>query len=374
MHSMPIGGAEKVLLDILRNFDYSKYQVELLLYTHSGENLCNVPSQVVVKSVFQPDSPTLWNRIRSKLVRMTGLINRIEQKATLKVVGNQQYDTIISFCQGPAHKIHTFLLGKARRHLSWIHSDLSVSNWGLLFFDGDIHKQCAAYGQMDEIIFVSQGAMQAFNRVFPSLVPSVKERVIYNIVDVLDIQTRSKVGIPYVCDSNRFVFINSGRLVDAKCQSRLVDCAEILRQKGLNFEIWILGDGPLKGALKSQIETKQLTDCVKLFGAVSNPYPYIQAADCFVLTSCQEGFPIVICEALALAKPIVSTRVTGPTELLGETDAGILVDEDITQIAEAMYRVATQPVLRTEYAARALQRCDMFDVKHSMDEIYRAID
>lgn len=373
IHSMPIGGAEKVLIDILKHFDYSKYQVDLLLYYYEGDNLMNVPSDVRIYSVFGKPKSGLLQRAWHKFTRISGLINKIERFNTRKVVGKNCYDAIISFCQGPGHKMHTFLKDKSFNHISWIHNDLTIENWGKLFFDNDINKQGEAYNMMNHIVHVSNGVKDTFNQTF-NISKDVDQRVIYNIVDVEDIRSKSQLPLEKPLSTNKFVFINSGRIVSQKMQSRLIEAAKILRDRGLDFEVWIMGDGPLKSTLENLVKEFSLEDKVKLIGFIKNPYPYIRRADTFVLTSSHEGFSIVVCEALALSKPVISTKVVGPIELLEDTKYGVLVDEDVNQIAEAMERMMTSSKLRQKYSEAAEKRSEMFDVDRAMNEIYSVIN
>lgn len=373
IHSMPIGGAEKVLIDILSHFDYGRYKVDLLLYTHAGENLSRIPENVEVISVFEPRKRTIWNRIKSKFLNTTGLIDRYEKYHTLKAIKDRHYDAVISFCQGPGHKLQMFLLDRAPRQITWVHNDLSKENWGKLFFGNDITAQEAAYNRLSEIIHVSCGVKEAFNKTF-KIAPTVSQHVVYNIVDVDDINRKAMLPMETPRKTDRFVFINSGRMVSQKKQARLVEAARILDARGYDFEIWILGDGPLREDVEALVDKYNLRDKIKLFGFISNPYPYLKRADVFVLSSSQEGFPIVVCEALALGKPIVATKVVGPTELLDNSKYGILVNEDVESIAEAMESIMTSSELRERYSKAAAERSGMFDISRTMNEIYTLID
>lgn len=372
MHSMPIGGAEKVLVDILDNFDYLQYELHLLLYVNEGEMLSKINRNVKQMFLFRPSKRNLYTRIKSKCIQVFRLVSKRERYYTNKVV-KEKYDCIVSFCQGPAHKIHTFLLKQAPLHLSWIHSDLSKENWGKLFFDNDLKKQEAAYNLMNRLIFVSNGAKDAFNNVF-KVSPSIEQEIIYNFVDISSIQSHS---LDFIVEKpqDRFLFVNSGRLVSQKKQIRLIEVADILRREDYEFEIWILGDGPLQKFLLDKINEYDIADYVKLLGSKSNPYPYVKAADAFVLSSSQEGFPIVVCEALALGKPVVATKVVGPIEMLGaNSEYGLLVDESIDSIAEGMRKFMQNANIRNYYSKRSLERSTILKKNKAMSEIYNALE
>ena len=370
MHSMPIGGAEKVLIDILDNIDYTAYDIDLLLYTNEGELLPKVNKNVRIYAAFEPRKRTLWRRIIGRIEKMLNLIDYIEKKHTRKAI-HSNYDCIISFCQGPAHKLHTFLLDRASKHISWVHSDLTVHNWGKLFFHNSVIKQERAYNLMTDIVFVSEGAKTSFLKLF-NIKKCINKTVVYNIIDANNIR-KNALDVKIARIDSKFIFVNLGRLVKAKAQIRLVEAAKKLIRIRTDFEIWIIGEGPLKEKLQESIINNGLSNIVKLFGEKINPYPYINVADVFVLSSCQEGFSLVICEALVLGKPVISTKVVGPCELLYNSKYGMLVDENVDSIVNAMLELMNNPILVEHYSKAAIERSKMFDVSTAMSEIYKVI-
>ena len=368
---MPIGGAEKVLVDILDNFDYKKYQVDLLLYNYEGELLNQINTNVKILYLFKPSKKNILFRIFHKILKIFKL-NSLREWLRIRIIIQDQYDSIISFCQGPAHKCHTFLLNNSHNHISWIHSDLSQGNWGKLFFDNDICKQEKAYNKMSKLVFVSNDAKRAFNSIF-SIRSDIEQYVIYNIIDIDKIERLAKSV--KIQKNDKFLFINIGRLIDAKRQDRLIDAANILAKENHNFEVWIIGDGPLKQTLQDKITYNSLNDFVILLGGQSNPYPYLLSSDCFVLTSSQEGFPVVICEAFALGKPVISTNVVGPTELIKEnSEFGLLVNQDINEIAYAMRQIMISKEIRSHYECQSKKRKRMFDKKNTMQQIFALLN
>lgn len=74
---------------------------------------------------------------------------------------------------------------------------------------------------------------------------------------------------------------------------------------------------------------------IHLLGFQENPYPYIRKADVFVLTSDMEGFSLVVCEALCLGVPVISTAVTGPVELLSD-QYGIITELSAEAVASSI--------------------------------------
>ncbi len=89
----------------------------------------------------------------------------------------------------------------------------------------------------------------------------------------------------------------------------------------------------------------------------------------FLLTSDSEGYSLVVGEAMSLGKPIVSTKVVGPMELLAN-DAGILCNEEEAELAEAIISLYKDTSLRDRYSRSAINRSKMFDAENTMKQIY----
>lgn len=367
---MPIGGAERVLCDILDRLDYNKHDVTLLLYNNWGTLLNAVPNNVKILSLYGPPTNSLPHRLIERIFNIVGLRKTIDKIKTRLLIDNH-YDAIISFCHGHGHMMHSFIFQKTKNNISWIHSDLSISNWGLPFFDNDIKKQELAYNKMDSLVFVSADAQKSFHKVF-DINKNISEEVIYNFVNQKHILESSKVPLSFP-RKRKFTFITIGRLVEAKRQDRIIEAARILKDQDIDFEIWIVGDGPLKQILQKSIDLYGLQGQVILLGSQSNPYKYLSAADCFLLTSSQEGFAIVLVEAFILSKPVISMKSSGPSEIIGDSKYGILIDQSVQQLVDAMKRMISDNELKLHYAKIARERSKDFLGEDSLRKIHKVI-
>jgi glycosyltransferase involved in cell wall biosynthesis len=161
--------------------------------------------------------------------------------------------------------------------------------------------------------------------------------------------------------------ISIGRLVAFKGFEYLIDACADLARRGLEFSCEIIGDGPLRGDLEARIRRLKLSDRVHLLGSLSQGavLEKLRAADIFALASvtdkqgASDVFPTVIIEAMAAARPIVSTRLAGIPESVVNGETGLLVPpEDTMALAEALTRLIEDAKLRLHYGRAGRARIE----------------
>ena len=147
-----------------------------------------------------------------------------------------------------------------------------------------------------------------------------------------------------------------GRLTPAKAQLLLVEACGVLRQRGIDFRLTLVGDGPDRGRIEAAVERLGLGDCVELTGALTSDAVRreLGRSDVFVLPSFAEGIPVVLMEAMASGVPCVSTRVNGIPELIEHGRTGQLVAAgDVDGLVDQLERLADDPGLRSALAHEA---------------------
>ena len=130
-----------------------------------------------------------------------------------------------------------------------------------------------------------------------------------------------------------------GRLTAQKGQLVLLDAFALMLERGCDGLLTFVGDGELRGQLEDIIRNKQLQRHVNITGWAdeSAVRDHITSARALVLPSFAEGLPVVIMEALALARPVISTWVAGIPELLTHGENGWLIPpSDVEALAAAM--------------------------------------
>ena len=193
--------------------------------------------------------------------------------------------------------------------------------------------------------------------------PDSRIHRVYNGMDL------TRFPVPhYEISSNAAPHIVSiGRLVAFKGFDYLIDaCAELAR-RGLNFTCEIIGDGPLRGDLEARIRKLNLSGRVHLVGSLSQGavLEKLRSADIFGLASVTDAqgasdvFPTVIIEAMAAARPVVSTRLAGIPESVVHGETGLLVPpKDTMALAEALSRLIQDAKLRLHYGRAGRERVE----------------
>jgi glycosyltransferase involved in cell wall biosynthesis len=170
-----------------------------------------------------------------------------------------------------------------------------------------------------------------------------------------------------------------GRLCEQKGQLLLVEAAARRVRAGLELELVLAGDGELRAPLEAAIARLGLGAHVRITGWISNERvrEEILAARALVLPSFAEGLPVVLMEALALGRPVISTFVAGIPELVVPEQSGWLVPAgDVEALAGAMRAAleaepAALEALGRHGAASVRERHDARAEAAKLSELFR---
>ncbi len=172
------------------------------------------------------------------------------------------------------------------------------------------------------------------------------------------------------------LILSVGQLKERKGLRYLVEACALLQARGVPFRCQIVGEGPLRDALRSQIDDLELTDRVELVGAI--PHDAVvaryQEATVFVLPAVKgsdgdrDGIPNVILEAMAMALPVVSTDHSGIPEAVTDGVTGRLVHPgDPQALADALAQVITDHSTARAWGEEGRRQVlDQFDVESNV--------
>jgi colanic acid/amylovoran biosynthesis glycosyltransferase len=172
-------------------------------------------------------------------------------------------------------------------------------------------------------VTVSDFNRQHILRNYPST-PS--EKIIVQRLGVDRVLSWPTPAHPAEADHRRFCLLSVGRLHQVKDYRFLIEACAALRDQGLDFLCWIVGEGPERPALERQIMASGLQGRIYLIGQVprADLPGYYRYADLVVMTSKSEGIPVVLMEAMAHEKLVLAPAITGIPELVEHQRTGFL--------------------------------------------------
>ena len=208
-----------------------------------------------------------------------------------------------------------------------------------------------SYGNLDAVVaLTSEGATWIKTHTNARLVP-----VIFNPVP-LPLPTGDPVLRPDATfDPKRQVLLSVGRLSEQKAFDRLIHAFARLAPEFPDWDLVIVGEGPLRPALTALSQELGLQGRLHLPGRAGNIADWYQSADVFVLTSLFEGFPNVLAEAMAHGLPAVSVDCdTGPRDIISNGIDGLLVPQNNPEaLVAALRHLMANDALRHEMGACA---------------------
>ena len=350
------GGAEKILIDTVNNIDKTKYDVTLQTVTDKGVLRKDLNSNVHYKSLVGLKKHFL-QRVFSYLLSIvvpTSIIHRI-------FIGNK-YDIEIAFLEGVPTKIVGASKNKKSKKLTWVHTDL-YDTFGLDKVHKSMEKHIVCYKKFDKIVCVSENVKKAFTKRF-----GIDENLVvkYNVLDDNRVRELAKETVD---KTTKFRIVSVGRLISLKGFDRLLIAFKKIIDLGEDCELIIVGDGIERENLQGYINDNSLKDRVKLVGFDKNPYKYMNSADLLVYPSRVEGYSTVVTESVILGKPILVTDCAGMKEILGDSEFGLVVENNDEVLFDGLKELVQNQNLRENYAKKAQERAKGFTIKARIEEL-----
>ena len=164
------------------------------------------------------------------------------------------------------------------------------------------------------------------------------------------------------------VIVGMGRLSHEKGFDLLLRAFSIVAWKHPAWSLVIWGEGPLREELQSLRRELGLDTRISFPGWTADPFGEMRRAGQFVLSSRYEGFPNVLCEAMACGLPVVSFDcASGPREIIRNDVDGILVPpDDVDALADTIDRLLSSPAERNRLGQRAAEIATRLDAKKVM--------
>ena len=175
-----------------------------------------------------------------------------------------------------------------------------------------------------------------------------------------------------------FILLSVGELNTNKNHKVVIEALEELQKAGKinGLKYLICGRGPLEEQLRERIDAYGLSNHVQLLGYRSDVSQIYSIADLFVFMSFREGLPVALMEAMACGLPVVCSNIRGNTDLIENGYDGVIVNNDPTEVAEAILKLMMDERIRNRLAREVQMFVKKFDkdvVQKQMKELYSQI-
>src|SRR6266480_5160836 len=325
----------------------------------------------------------IWEKNAKTTSKWPGeLVDRHEQKYGPSVKAEQRARNALyfaeSFVRNGVDHVHVQFANRAA-HTAIFLKEISGISFSVTAHGQDFMKDLGDNNLLREICAAAEfvAAVTDYSRELLCQRCPDSAAKIYRIYNGIDLD---HFPPPASAAMNRVArVISVGRLVAFKGFEHLIDaCAELAR-RGLDFTCEIIGDGPLRDALQKKIDMLNLSPRVNLLGSLSQEVVLgkLRTADIFALASvtdrqgASDVFPTVIIEAMAAARPVVSTRLAGIPESVIDGETGLLVSpEDTMALSEALGRLMEDAKLRLHYGRAGRARIEQhFRIEHTVEPL-----
>jgi glycosyltransferase involved in cell wall biosynthesis len=162
------------------------------------------------------------------------------------------------------------------------------------------------------------------------------------------------IDSPLTRRNSQFVILTVARLTAQKSIDTLIDALALLRERGCDARLRIIGEGPERVALERQTRALNLHARVEFVGALAQKELPRHYAECavFALPSIREGMGLVFAEALLCGAPVIAANAGGATDIVKDGETGLLVPErDARALADAIEKMLNDRALAARLAA-----------------------
>jgi len=339
-HHMTIGGVQKTLVSASKALDYDKYDVTLYLRKNRTDLLEYVDKRMNV--IINKDPHHYYRKPYAILLQLKIMLSQRLGNKTLEAAFNNEladrirkdsmryeqkkyfkskkYDIAVAYVQG-----YTSLFVE-----KYVDADEKI-----VFYHtstDDLHgvHELVLPG-FDKIAALHEDQKELLSKWYPK--HKTKISIVENYTDKELIQHQSK-EFEIDAPENILILCSCGRFSSEKGFDMAVEAAKNLKENGIEFVWYFVGDGPEKEKLQKLIKKYGLEENIIMTGMQKNPYPYMAACNIYVQPSYQEALGLTMLEAHRLNKPVISTATVGGNNLVENEKNGIVCEIDAVSLAE----------------------------------------
>ena len=303
-----LGGIEVYLINLLRNIDKDKFQIDFLKM--NDNELC-----------FENE---IRNNYNSRIIPICNYIKFPLKfvRSLKKIINDNNYDIVYLNKNSLAIPLQLFAAEKSNVNNIIIHSHSTNSNNKTI---GNILHKINKHLFLKKKYYYFSCSKLASDWFFTKkIIQSSNHYIINNSIDmskfVYNESIRKKIREEYKIDDNTMILGHVGRFVRAKNHDFLIDIFENYHKKNKNSMLWLIGIGELQDKIIEKVEALGLSEYVVFFNKRDDVNSLLNAMDCFVFPSIYEGLPLTVIEAQATGiKCLLSNNIDHESKILSTT-------------------------------------------------------
>lgn len=240
-------------------------------------------------------------------------------------------------------------------------------------------KACAC---SDNLVVISNKVKESVLQVYSEY--SNKLKIIYNPVDIDEIIKQSNKTMQDNFYNSLFtklvatklpILVSIGRLDSNKNYSLALNALYVLKQKNIFSYYILIGNGNEQAKLENLVDELHLKDRVFFMGFQQNPLPILKSCKLLLFTSLQEGFGMVVAEAMVLGIPFVTTPVAGASDELSDGEnCGLVSDWDAEEYAQKVELLLKDEELYKRMSKNCKEHIRNFSVESSLNSFYKMLE
>jgi glycosyltransferase involved in cell wall biosynthesis len=345
LEHLKVGGAERLVFDLVHTFDSSRFKTTVCLYRDLGifaDRLKDAGYQVVflrkdILTRFFPDVPRI---VLAPLLLLESFVFIVRFASLMRNLKVQILHSHM-FSANLWGRLSSLLVGR----LVVITTEHNVNGRFRSLKHSLINRLLLPLS--NKVVAVSGAVAETVvNLQRP---PAKKLVVIRNGIRMEDIEKyrKSDINPQYShMPGEKPIIVSIGRLVPQKRHDLLLEALRVCADNKIKFSCWIIGGGPEKSNLENKVKQLNLSDIVFFLGERSDARELLHYVDMVVNTSDKEGLPISLLEAMAARLPVVAADVGGNREIIQNGETGVLVEPgNIKAIADGILKLLQNPEL-----------------------------
>lgn len=358
LRNYDIGGTTVSTRNLISLLDKDGYDSWVMPLIHDGalKHLYDDVPQVKVPFVMHVMALNQWKKENTRPRRIAAMLLRALSKRTSwfeawsvgltwdRINKKHHFDTVIAEQEGVTTRLVSY--SGLRNKVAWVRCDYHrrINEYHL--------ERESFYDSFSSIVCVSEKTSDYFKDMFPEY--ALKIVCIPNPQDGALMQKRADM----VEHEPRFktedtTLLSVGRFDAVKRFDRIAHIARKLKEHGLRFHWYLIGDGAERKRIEDSIAECGMENVVIMLGVKANPYYYIKRADALVCLSRSEACPRVVNEAKILHTPTLSTDFPGISEFIENEKTGIITQ--LENMPEAIMRLFTDDAFRERLNANISQ-------------------